>query len=374
MRRAGYQRGALQLRRGQWSVRYRIRDAATKSWSARRVQLGASSRLKTRAAARLAADRLLERLAISAPITGQTILFEAFVEIYLEEQLSRMQPTTLSSYRSILDHHLVPILKGTALHEISGRKPGAIVGALARARLARPSIRAAMGVLGRLLDVASELGYASIPLNRRSYRLPPAPARREPRCFTPREARAIIEKSAYPWKAFYALMAFAGLRCSEALGIEWQHVDLVKRLLHIRQAAAMGKLKAVKSSNSAADLPMPDELHAVLEEFREHTGHTDESPLDLLFESPQGGPYWASAVYRTHFHPLLKRLGMPAAGLHAFRHGHATNLFAGGASAPVVRGMLRHGDIKTTLRYTHTTGEDMRIAAAAAGRIVGEAR
>lgn len=366
MRRSGHQRGSIELRRGLWSLRVRQRQVG-EGWQTRRIRVGPSSRFRTRAAARLEADRILERLELSAPITGRAIGFSDFMAPYLEEQLSVLQPNTVSTYRSLLRRHLMPALKDTPLHEINGHKPASVIAALIKAGLARGSIRQAMGVLARLLDVARELGYASVPLNRRAYRLPPAGARTEPRSFTPEEASKIIEAADYPWRAFYALMAFAGLRCSEALGIEWQHIDLSRRQLHIRQAACMGQVKAVKSHNSAADLPIPDELFVILHLYEFEV----DSRSGLLFESPQGGPYWERSVCRTHFDPLLKRLGITHGGLHAFRHGHATNLFASGASAPVVRGMLRHGDIKTTLRYTHVTGEDMRRAAAAAGKRIG---
>lgn len=372
VKRATSQRGALSLRNGAWTLRIRqgAQIAGTVGFRRGSIRVGSKRNLRTRAAARKEADRILDRMAITTPTTGRAIAFDEFAEIYLADQVSVMEESTLTSYRSIVRHHLVPTLQSTPMHEISGRKPAAVVGALAKSRLSRPSIRAAMGVLGRMLDVASALGYASVPLNRRTYRLPPAAAFREPRCFTPAESRKIIERSPYPWRAFYALMAYAGLRCSEALGIEWAHIDLQARQLHIRQAATHGKLKTVKSRNSAADLPIPDELHEILSEYQGCFCNTAGWELDLLFESPRGGPYWASSIYR-HFKPLLKGLEIKPAGLHAFRHGHATNLFAGGASAPVVRGMLRHGDIKTTLRYTHVTGEDMRAAAAAAGKIIG---
>lgn len=374
VKRTSTQRGALSLRNGAWTLRVRRGAQIAGEVGFRRgsIRVGSKRNLRTRAAARKEADRILDRMAITTPTTGRAIAFDEFAEIYLADQVSVMEESTLASYRSIVRHHLVPALKSTPMHEIAGRKPAAVVGALAKSKLSRPSIRAAMGVLGRMLDVASALGYASVPLNRRTYRLPPAAAFREPRCFTPAESRKIIEGASYPWRAFYALMAYAGLRCSEALGIEWAHIDLQARQLHIRQAATHGKLKTVKSRNSAADLPIADELHSILREYHAQLPAQPDriEGVGLLFESPRSGPYWASSIYR-HFMPLLERLKIKPAGLHAFRHGHATNLFAGGASAPVVRGMLRHGDIKTTLRYTHITGEDMRQAAAAAGKIIG---
>jgi site-specific recombinase XerD len=104
----------------------------------------------------------------------------------------------------------------------------------------------------------------------------------------------------------------------------------------------------------------------LLENFR-----SDWTPNEagLLFAN-RGAPYWSSNVRRYHFHPLLERLGIPRGGLHAFRHGHATNLFASGVSAPTVKGMLRHGDIKVTLGYTHMASSEQRAAAESASALL----
>jgi len=54
--------------------------------------------------------------------------------------------------------------------------------------------------------------------------------------------------------------------------------------------------------------------------------------------------------------PLLKRLGIPEhrAGLHAFRHGLATELAEASVPFTVLQQQLRHADVRTTLKvYAH---------------------
>jgi integrase len=64
-------------------------------------------------------------------------------------------------------------------------------------------------------------------------------------------------------------------------------------------------------------------------------------------------------------HPVLKKLGIPAkyAGLHAFRHGLATELADKNTPIPVLQKQMRHADVRTTLSvYTHVIPQSQRDA------------
>src|SRR5258708_2791808 len=112
------------------------------------------------------------------------------------------------------------------------------------------------------------MGFAAVPLNRRLIRLPPKKLARPRPYLLPEQCRQILDAAVFPWRAFYALGAFAGLRAAESLGMDWSNVDLVNGVLLLRQAAGHGELKVMKSAGSMADQPLSAELHQVLTEFR----------------------------------------------------------------------------------------------------------
>jgi site-specific recombinase XerD len=58
-----------------------------------------------------------------------------------------------------------------------------------------------------------------------------------------------------------ALFAFAGLRRSELRGLDWQDVDLERRLLKIRRAKGDGSLITRADRLSSADTPSPGRPH-----------------------------------------------------------------------------------------------------------------
>jgi len=54
---------------------------------------------------------------------------------------------------------------------------------------------------------------------------------------------------------------------------------------------------------------------------------------------------------------LLVKLGIPKAGLHAFRHSRVTVLRRNGTPADLQKQWIGHSSLKTTDRYSHTDQE-----------------
>jgi integrase len=70
-------------------------------------------------------------------------------------------------------------------------------------------------------------------------------------------------------------------------------------------------------------------------------------------------------VVKYGLQPVLKKLGIPTkyAGLHAFRHGLATELADKNTPIPVLQKQMRHADIRTTLEvYAHVIPQSQRDA------------
>lgn len=376
--RRRYQRGALRKERKRWILRLRadvpgeiVEPGERRKRMERRIVIGTVSDLPTRALARRAADSLLPTINPTRSRSAEGMTVAGFAPIYLQDVVSLMKPASARSVRSIVSHYIVPMLGHYRLEMVSGRVPQQFIAKLHAKKLARKSLINALVILGRLLDLAADQGYACVRFGRRTVKLPPDELDHTVRYFTPEDTRRIIDEAEMPWKLLYALMGYLGLRAGEALGLAWEHIDFEAGIVRLRQAVVLGRVQTLKSRNSKADLPMTEELRRLLSEYRLTW---KENPAGLLFTSKRNKPIWADSLRRYQFAPLLKRLGLPPAGFHAFRHGVATNLFAAGAAAPTVRGILRHGDLKTTMRYTHVVLEDQRAAAEASGALIDGAK
>lgn len=89
-----------------------------------------------------------------------------------------------------------------------------------------------------------------------------------------------------------------------------------------------------------------------------------ESKRTLLFET-SNGTLFNDANPQSVLKTLLKRLGIPHAGLHAFRHGRVTVLRKKGTPADLQKLWIGHSNLRTGDRYSHTDEElEYRRAAA----------
>jgi len=88
-----------------------------------------------------------------------------------------------------------------------------------------------------------------------------------------------------------------------------------------------------------------------------------------VFEARNGSPISGNNILKRVLHPLLKRLGIPRAGLHAFRHSRVTMLRKNGTPEDLQKQWIGHSSLRTTDRYSHTNQEleYRRLAASKAG-------
>jgi integrase len=105
-------------------------------------------------------------------------------------------------------------------------------------------------------------------------------------------------------------------------------------------------------------------VEAVLKNYLAH--HWKPNTPGLLFPNRRGArPRSRDNVIRLGLKPVLKKLGIPATeiGMHAFRHGLATELANADTPLPVLQAQMRHADIRTTLRvHAHVVQQTQRDA------------
>jgi integrase/recombinase XerD len=200
-----------------------------------------------------------------------------------------------------------------------------------------------------LLGARGDSPAAALELPRRRRKLP--------RTLSPAEAQRLIEAAAGSTpramrdRALVELLYGAGLRVSEAVGLDRSGVDLEGRL--IRCTGKGGKERVV-----------PVGRHAV-EALRRYLAHgrpyLDRRHQRELFLNAQGG-----ALTRAGAFLILRRLA-GRAGLepervhpHLLRHSFATHLLEGGADLRSVQEMLGHADLGTTELYTHVSDRRRR--------------
>lgn len=185
----------------------------------------------------------------------------------------------------------------------------------------------------------------------------PRRIRRLPRTLSVGEVERLIEAAdgtlprAFRDRALVELLYGAGLRVSEAVGLERSGVDLDQRL--VRCVGKGGKERIVPIGRQAAE--------ALRRYVARGRPYLDRRHRPELFLNAQGGPLTRAGAFL-----ILRRLAAKA-GLepervhpHLLRHSFATHLLEGGADLRSVQEMLGHADLATTELYTHVTDRRRR--------------
>jgi integrase/recombinase XerD len=185
----------------------------------------------------------------------------------------------------------------------------------------------------------------------------PRRPRKLPRALSPSETERLIDAAigsaprALRDRALVELLYGAGLRVSEAVGVEKGGVDLELRV--VRVLGKGGKERLVPLGRPAAE--------AVRRYLALGRPHLDRRYRPELFLNARGGPLTRAGAFL-----ILRRLAEKA-GLepervhpHLLRHSFATHLLEGGADLRSVQEMLGHADLATTERYTHVSDRRRR--------------
>ena len=156
-------------------------------------------------------------------------------------------------------------------------------------------------------------------------------------------------------RALLELLYAAGLRVSEALGLDRENISL-----------SGGFVRVIGKGDKERLVPVGDVALEAIERYLESrdeaspTAALDDRRYEPLFLSRRGRRLDRMAAWR------LIRKAAARAGLgervtpHTLRHSFATHMLEGGADLRVVQELLGHASITTTQLYTHITGERIR--------------
>jgi len=200
-----------------------------------------------------------------------------------------------------------------------------------------------------LIGTKTENPAASLQLPRR--------ARTLPRALSPSETERLIDAATGSTprslrdRALVELLYGAGLRVSEAVGLEKGSVALEERV--VRVLGKGDKERLVPLGRPAAE--------AVRRYLALGRPHLDRRYRPELFLNARGGPLTRAGAFLI-LRKLADRAGLELARVHPhlLRHSFATHLLEGGADLRSVQEMLGHADLGTTERYTHVSDRRRR--------------
>jgi integrase len=171
-------------------------------------------------------------------------------------------------------------------------------------------------------------------------------------------------------RAVMALMAFCGLRPSEALALRrkslstveqgeetWWAVTIAESLSWLKKPARV-VFKEPKSNKGVRCLQIP---HVAVPYILKHLESVSNDPEALLFSRDSEGRIpWAESRLKQRLEPLRKVAGYKGSA-YGFRHYHLTRYHQAGASIREVMERGGHSTIEAAMRYQHTTGREHEL-------------
>jgi len=151
------------------------------------------------------------------------------------------------------------------------------------------------------------------------------------------------------------LLAYSGLRISEALALTWADLDFDAGTVRVRRRLRQGKIGDPKSETSARSVPIRQALVDKLKAWRLRSHAPDKSATGIVFCSSSGMHESDANVRHRGMKNAAERAKLARApGLHDLRHGFGSMLIAAGVDLQRVSRMLGHGDVAITASvYVH---------------------
>jgi integrase len=162
-------------------------------------------------------------------------------------------------------------------------------------------------------------------------------------------------------RALVYLLAYTGMRKSEALGLEVGDCDFVEGLVSIRANRA----RVLKTASSAAWLALAAPVLEVLRGWSRECGSAWLFPGVRRRRPWLGGGPGGRAVDEVK--ALGRRAGVPGVTLLVFRHTLATLAEVGGLGELELQRQLRHSSPRTQAGYRHTDIDELKRTAVKLG-------
>jgi integrase len=275
-------------------------------------------------------------------------LVKKWQEDYLtvQQQLGRLKPSTIISYQCNLAGHIVPFFGAMSLGDVTLTHVQEFIKALLGKGLSPKTIGNVIVILKEMFKHAVQWGH--LDTNPAQYVERPRGEDKEMDVFTPEEIRRLLDAQEEPLRTLLLTAALTGMRQGGLFGLQWEDVDFMAHLIHVRRALWRGTLGTPKSRRSRRAIDMPPTLEAALQRL----SITRRS--EFVFCSERGTPLDADNFRHREFPQALRRAGLRRVRFHDLRHTYTSLLIAHGAHPKYIQAQLGHASIQTTLdRYGH---------------------
>lgn len=303
-----------------------------------------------------------------------------WMDIWTDEYLGAVKPRTVDLYKGVTKSRIKPGLGAIKLEALAPHTIQSFYNTLSKPKngtsgLAPKTIRNLHGILHKALQQAVANGY--IKVNPADSCVLPRAARKELKPMDENMITAFLRAvQDHQFEELFTVTLFTGMREGEALGLQWDCVDLTKgtitidkQLQLIRGSKGQYQMVPTKNSKSRTISIAPyvaSTLRRVKHRQLENRIRYGECWEDsgFVFTDALGHHLSASSVYKS-FKKVMVEIGSPETRFHDLRHSYAVASIRSGDDIKTVQENLGHATAAFTLDvYGHVT-EQMKKESAA---------
>lgn len=277
-------------------------------------------------------------------------------------KLPKLRHTTRTTYRNLLDNHIIPYFGKMRLEEISTNTIQTFYNE--NNSKSKSTVRQMSILLHQIFDMAVEDGHMRMnPTESKRLALPSRKSSREAlEAADVKDILKSLDKLEERERVLMGLFLFTGMRRGEVLGLRWENIDWEKKLVNVEQAVTFCNNQPVvgetKSEAGNRAIPLDLQLEAILKPVKKALGFVigdGEKPL-------------TERTFTRMWQRIGKKIDLHGATPHVFRHTYITMAASSGIDVKTLQAIAGHADIKMTMdRYAHKREEKVIEA----GQVIG---
>ncbi|HME02246.1 MAG TPA: tyrosine-type recombinase/integrase, partial [Solirubrobacteraceae bacterium] len=293
---------------------------------------------------------------------------------------------TAATYRGTFYRHIAPALGAVRLDDLRPQMIRSLLGRKRAEGLSDETVAKIRRHIHAMLAFAQDAGLVTInPADAARARGGQASHRNARGTqLSPVQVKRFLGECSPRWRPFFMVALDTGLRRGELIGLRWEDVDLLQRILYVRRSigayddvngvATDEERLTTKTRAGQRLVPILDGAQAALEELYASAQDPDEqAPVFATIERkrgrdgtmrPTGRPLSPRMVTRV-FRRYAERAGLEhSIRLHDLRHTAITNAIGQGEDILLVSAFAGHAKTSTTVDvYGHLMPDRVREAA-----------
>lgn len=304
-----------------------------------------------------------DKLRLEMGITGaKDALFASVAGIWLEDKSYTVKKSTLFSYSTKLNKHILPYFSEICLSKLNEQMMTAFVSTKIAEGLSQKYISDMVIIIKSIS--ASAYKKLGIPDKIRDYKNIRFAAK-EPQMLSNSDRRSLqqhllTQEDSISLGIFTDM--FTGLRIGELCALKWSDIDLENRVIAVNKTVqrlpAEGRTKtevritAPKTSSSERLIPIPDFLAKRLKTYKQNDDCYILSGTDKVIEP---------RLLTYKFKQILANAGVSSVKFHSLRHEFASNCIQNNFDIKTLSEILGHSSPTVTLKvYLHSSLEQKR--------------